>query len=293
MRVIGNKDVDRKKWDELILSSATPLVFAQSFYLDAVCPGWKALISEDGDAVFPLTESKKMGLTYLIQPPFTPQLGCFGESKAEPQLEFIEYIKKKYVYAAIELNAGMDASLFSGKKRTYVIHSHGKGTLNSNTKRNLEAALRSGTEIISLDTEAAFELSESILYPFMKKKLKITEAHLKIFRNLLKNAAEGNALKSFLAVNNGVPDALGHFISNGKHAVYLKGCSDGKVKGSMHLLMSSALEYFKGKRIQLFDFGGGQGSGLAQFYAGFGAEELIYGKFEFSKIPGIGKLRKK
>ena len=60
---IKHQNIDFEKWDKTILSSVYPLVFAQSFYLNATCPQWDALIIGDYESVFPLTYNTKFGIT--------------------------------------------------------------------------------------------------------------------------------------------------------------------------------------------------------------------------------------
>src|SRR5688500_7570369 len=105
MKILNNNEIDLKKWDEVILHSALPLVFAQSFYLNATSPGWKALVSENYKNIMPLTAQKKLGINYLIQPPFTPQLGVFGKTDEQSVAAFLNFLKEKYKYISIELNA--------------------------------------------------------------------------------------------------------------------------------------------------------------------------------------------
>ena len=62
---IKHQDIDFKKWDATILSSAFPFVFAQSFYLNATCPNWDALIIGDYESVFPITQKIKFGFKYF------------------------------------------------------------------------------------------------------------------------------------------------------------------------------------------------------------------------------------
>lgn len=284
MKVIKHNEIDFCKWDQAILNSPLPLVFAQSFYLNATSPGWEALIEGDYETVMPLTVNKKLGLKYLIQPPFTPQLGIYGKHIEKVAPDFFKYIQQQYKYINVELNALND---ISGKpKRTFIIDFKTEKNYNSNTKRNIGKAEKLLLQVETLPDNVSAKISEEYLNPFLKNKLKLPVSHVRLFNNLLANAIQEKKLKTFVIKSREEElVAIAHFVSNGKHAVYLKGTNFDRNSGSMHLLMHHAIEFYKMQKVKLFDFGGGQSDSMAQFYAGFGAEPLIYKTFKFNKLP--------
>ena len=85
---------------------------------------------------------------------------------------------------------------------------------------------------------------------------------------------------------------MAHFISNGKHVVYLKGTNFDRNSGSMHFLMDRAIQFFKAENLKMFDFGGGESDSMAQFYLGFGAKELIYKTYKVNNLPKVIKWLK-
>lgn len=297
MKISEHTEIDFKKWDEIILSSETPWVFAQSFYLNAVCPGWSAIISEDNKAVMPLTIKKKFGINYLMQPPFTPQLGLFGSYNESEGVELISYLKNKFKYIAIELNSGNTFINSEPKnKKTYIIDFRKPFVYNSNTKRNIAKANKLNLKCVEIDDGEIKTYTKKLLHPFLKNKLLIKPKQIKIFDQLLHNAINEKCLKSFVVIDeNEKVSALAHFIYNEKHVVYLKGKSVDKSanSGSMHFLMDKAIEYFEYKNIRIFDFGGGQSDSLAQFYSGFGAKPLTYSVFNVNNLPKAIKWLKK
>ena len=56
--------IDKARWDRCISKAVNSRVYACSWYLDLVCPGWEALVEEDYTSVFPLT-SRWKGIYYL------------------------------------------------------------------------------------------------------------------------------------------------------------------------------------------------------------------------------------
>lgn len=297
VRHIPHKEIDFKKWDLTILKSKAPLVFAQSFYLNATAPGWEALIIDDYKSVFPLTLKKKLGIAYLPQPHFTSQLGMFGEFTESEKQECIDYIIRKFKLVEIELNHNcIIENPKTQSKCTFVINYKKPYSFNENTKRNISKAIQNNFKVVEVSSNDAITLSEQYLLPFLKNDLRLKDEALTVFMSLLKNSANENNLTTFKVINaNEQLMALGTFISNGKHTIFLKGTNFDKKEntGSMHLLVSHAIKYFENKS-DVFDFAGGSLSeGLAGFYKGLGGEQLNYNFLSVHNLPWYIKLFKK
>ena len=104
---LNHHEIDKKRWDDCIQHAVNSRIYAYSWYLDLVCPGWEALITDDYSAIFPLTGGRKWGIHYLYQPFFAQQLGLFSQEllTRSKLSEFLEAIPGKYRFAEIHLNA--------------------------------------------------------------------------------------------------------------------------------------------------------------------------------------------
>ncbi len=295
LQYIKHKDIDFRKWDQTILSSQYPLVFAQSFYLNATFPNWDALVMGNYESVFPLTQKEKFGISYLHQPSFTPQLGVYGKINEAIEKQFYDYITAKYKLIEIELNASnvlQTKDHFS--KQTYIIDYKTGYKQNQNTKRNVSKAFENKLIFQQIPSVEILAQSQKYLNPFLKSGLKLSPVTINTFDKLLKSCIKTNSLYSFRVIDsNKTVQAIAHFISNGKHTVYLKGINFDKVEslGSMHLLNSSAIQFFETKT-DIFDFGGGTKESLANFYKGFGALPLQYSSLKFNRLPWLIKVLK-
>ncbi len=292
---IKHNDIDFEKWDKTILSSQYPLVFAQSFYLNATCPDWDALVFGDYETVFPLTQKVKFGISYLHQPSFTPQLGMFGKFNLAQEQKVYDHLKQQYKLIEIEINASNELKTkHHTKKSTYIIDYKQEYKQNQNTKRNIAKALENKLKFEAIPENEIVELSKTYLDPFLSKKLHLSDNSINSFNNLLLSGIKHKTLFSFRVVDaqNNLK-AIAHFISNGKHTVYLKGTNFDKSEnsGSMHLLTSSAIQFFE-HRSDFFDFGGGSKESLASFYKGFGALSLDYHFLMINNLPWLIKFLK-
>jgi hypothetical protein len=292
---IKHKDIDQAKWDKTILSSEYPLVFAQSFYLNATSPKWDALIIGNYESVFPLTHKSKLGLKYLPQPSFTSQLGSFGKLNEAIEEAFCNYITTHYKLIEIELNASNKLKVKGiSTKRTFIIDPKKGYNYNQNTRRNIKKAVDNGFTAEPVNAKEIEALSKKHIDPFLEKEIGLSKNVVKVFNSLLSNSLKANHLVTFKTVDAKKNiKALGHFIFNGKHALYLKGTNFDKKEnsGSMHLLIDTAIKFFEDKCL-LFDFGGGGNAGLAGFYQGLGGSQLDYNMLKINRLPKVVNVLK-
>lgn len=292
---IKHKNIDFLKWDKTVLSSQIPVVFAQTFYLNATCPNWDALVIGDYESIFPLTYKNKFGLTYLPQPPFTSQLGVYGKVNLEIEQLFFDYIIKHFQLIDLELNAtNKIQSTYITPKNTYTIDYKLGYNFNQNSKRNIAKAIENGFVVEAVNENDILTLSQKWINPFLSKEVGLSLPTISLLDDLLINAKKEHALFTFKVMDGqNTIKALAHFISNGRYALYLKGTNFDKSdnSGSMHLLMKHAIEFFSDKAT-IFDFGGGSKQGLANFYMGFGGQLTTYSFLQVNRLPWLIKILK-
>ena len=80
VRRLRHFQIDKQAWDNCINHSPNGLVYALSWYLDVVAPGWEAIVIAQGSeyqVCFPLPVRKRWGITYIAHPYFCQQLGIY------------------------------------------------------------------------------------------------------------------------------------------------------------------------------------------------------------------------
>ena len=101
------QQINKNKWDACIDKADNGLIYAYSFYLDAMAKNWEALVLNDYETVMPLTWNKKYSIHYLYQPQFTACLGVFGKMlTAETINSFLNAVPSKFKYWDIYFNHG-------------------------------------------------------------------------------------------------------------------------------------------------------------------------------------------
>jgi hypothetical protein len=263
--------------------------------LNATCPNWDALVIGDYETIFPVTYKTKFGYRYLPQPPFTSQLGAYGKLTIEIEQQFYKYITEHFKLIDIELNVTNQLkSEFISPKNTYTLNYSEGYKFNQNTKRNIAKAIEHEFIVEQVPNKDIIGLSQHFLNPFLEKEVHLSKSTVSLLDDLLKSAIQNDSLYTFQVLDkNREIKALGHFMCNGKHALYLKGTNFDKAdnSGSMHLLMKHAIEFFADKAT-FFDFGGGSKQGLANFYMGFGGQAMTYSFLQVNKLPRLIKILK-
>ena len=297
---VTNKDINKQKWDRCINASANGLIYAYSFYLDAMSKHWDALILNDYEIVMPLTWNKKYSIHYLYQPFFCAQLGVFGNNiNAETVGCFLKSIPEKFKYWDFYLNG---ENLFAiddfpmYERSNYILPlNEPYNTLAANFAeshlRNIKRAQQQGNivkknipiaDIIALAKEQTKTFSP------------ITEVDYNNFSNLFETL-----LKKNMATTYGVYSSQNQltascvYIFSHKRAYYILvgNHPNGRTSGASHLLINHFIHERAGEDL-LLDFEGSDIKNLAWFYRSFGASLEKYPGIKVNRLPVLIKLFK-
>ncbi len=290
--------IDKAKWDALIAECGN--IYAYSWYLDIVHPGWEALMEDDYQSVMPLTGGKKFGVNYLFQPFFVQQLGVFSKSPmtAETTEAFLKAIPSKYRFAEIRLNEG---NVFSEGAQGIEYHRNVLLDLNQeyeairsnyhqNTKRNLAKAescnLQLVTSVIPYHVVALFRDNRGALLD------KWGDAEYGVLTHLAQVAQKRNAAFMLGVSEKGVGQLLcaAIFMKTKDRITFLFSglTEEGKQRQAMTYLLDQVIQQYAHLPIT-FDFEGSDDDNLARFYLGFGGKETKYPSYCFNRLSPLGK----
>ena len=291
-------NIDKQKWDRCIDTAANGLVYAYSFYLDAMSKNWDALILDDYEMVMPLTWNKKYTIHYLYQPFFCAQLGIFGNNiSSEIVKSFLENIPSKFKYWDFYLNKDNLFPLpsFPMHERSNYVLSLQDNYVNlaanfaQSHVRNIKRAVRQGnivkknipvTDVISLakgQTKNFSPITEkdynnfSKLFEILKKKKMVVTYGVYVANKQL------SASCAFVFSHN-----RAYYILVGNHP-------DGRTSGASHLMIDYFIKEHSGENL-ILDFEGSSISSLAFFYKSFGSSLEKYPGIKMNKLPAIAKL---
>ena len=294
IRFLQHDKIDTSQWDNCISHAVNGNLYAFSWYLDIVSPGWCALVEDDYEKVFPLPVGSKSGLGYIMQPYFTQQLGLFYQSVSSEDklLEFLNCIPSRFKYIDINLNT---SNKISGSVNVSdmtnleldLISEYAKivSGYQNNLQRNLKKAAQNKL------TLAKHVRPEEIIALFKANKgqeLKHLNdnqymlIHRIAYESIYKGTGEiWGAYDNFIQLVAGILWVTSH-----KKAIFLFSAlsESGKKLNAMPWLIDSFIMQNAGKPLTL-DFEGSNNEGLARFYSSFGAKRVMYQRFFKNTLP--------
>lgn len=288
---IEHTAIDRTAWDDCINRFAPDHIYACSWYLDIMAPGWCALVKGHYEAVMPLPCRVKFGIHYLYQPFLTAQLGLVADHPDEKLLDaFLQSIPRKYRYWDICLNHSnlLHVHDFPLKERiNLVLPLHGsyssvQAGYNENTLRNIRKAEKSGLLYKKdLPIEAIIQLT------VQQAKIVFTDADwarlIKLSQLL---AAQQKAFTRYVTSPDGTLLASALFFTQHTRIYYILpgNTPDSRNTGASHWLIDQLIQELAGQQWVL-DFEGSDTPSVAQFYRAFGAVEENYPALRVDRLP--------
>lgn len=282
IRYLKHHQIDLRKWDKAIDNARNRLVYAQSWYLDIVSPGWHALVTDDYSGVMPLPAKTKWGILYLIQPRFTQQLGIFSSQEITSDVvhTFLKAIPNKFIWRDINLNSGNDcAGLMNiiyqdnyelDLKCTYEKIWQG---YNMSTRQNIKKALRLGLRVEE-------ELDS---YLFLKVylegcKVKPDQVGTEQLASIVEFSMKSGIGKIFLVKdekNNILAGAF--YLCQFNRFINLVSftTNEGRASSAMFVLIDYIIQC-NVEQSAILDFEGSTISGIAEFFRGFGGKYIKY-----------------
>jgi len=295
VKLLKNNQIDKYRWDETIKSSYNAMVYGFSWYLDIVCPGWSALITEDYQYIMPVPSKKKWFFKVALQPYFAQQLGIFSPNKITTGIikVFFEKLSKSFSYVELNMNKVLNLSGLGyrfSENTTYeldLISSYNvlKQQYNENTKRNLKKCEKSGVQISE-------NLSQANFLKFFKKNIDeqlgiLKEKDYQKISKIIKLHKFPHFMPLIIgAYVNDELSATAFFIKSSDRVFYLFGASSeqGKKTLAMFKIIDFVIKKFANKNVVL-DFEGSNIANIARMYHGFGAKPYSYHTLCINNLP--------
>ena len=294
---LGQSEIDKVKWDDCISRSLNRRVYAYSWYLDIVSPGWEALVSDDYSSVFPLTGGKKAGVPYLFQPFFAQQLGLFSINEIHDGLadRFLRAIPGHFRYIDIQGTTGFSPSNENVVKIERLNHELSlSGSYkdlsegySQNTRRNIRKALDAGVNMgRKVRTE---ELVKLFRGNFGEREGKLKPLHYERMGKLMNYCqAENTGIVRGTFDEQGLLCSAAFFLTDKNRIYFLFAASSSSARenGAMFQLIDNFIRENAGCE-KILDFEGGNDSNLGRFYKSFGATEVIYQRLLWNRLPAM------
>lgn len=293
IRFVSYQQIDKLKWDARIDTAANGLVYAYSFYLDAMAKHWDALVLDDYEAVMPLTWNKKYGIFYLYQPFFVASLGVFGNNISATLVnDFLNAIPAKFSYWDIYLNQGnrFELTNFNLYERVNFVlplnepYEKLYNNFRDNIKRNIKKATQLNCLIkkdINVDDVITLATEQS------KNFSPVKEEDYKHFQNVyhhLRAQQKAVAYGVYSSGNELVASCVFIFSHNRAYYILVGNHPNGKTIGASHAIINEFIKDYAGQNL-LLDFEGSDIPNLAFFYNSFGATEEKFAGLKLNRLP--------
>nr|MBA3899419.1 hypothetical protein [Bacteroidota bacterium] len=268
-----HQEIDKKKWDAAIEASFNGNIYALSWYLDAVSPGWEALVKGEYLEVMPLTCKRKWCIDYLRPAFITQQLGVF--SIKEKQIfavdDFIAAIPEKFKWIDIYLNhfnkyhysdKFLNANYELSLAKNHQTLTQGYST---NTRRNLKKAYSeelSVSEVFGIEPIIQiFKNHKGSLLPSVK------EDYYDALKRVYQQSKQGPFSEAYLVEQNGKAIAGALFFKFKGRITFIFSASSAEAKNSkaMFFLIDNFIKNNSGREL-ILDFEGSNIESLAKFY---------------------------
>lgn len=291
VQILDSKDIDQQCWNHCVASCCHGLVYAYTDYLDAMCDEWKALITENYEAVMPVPLQKKMGIRYTYQVPFVQQLGVIGNIDQANIL--INALKDFISYGDYTFNFSNVISIDAG---TFI-----------KTNCNLILPLQVGYSAIQKNyrTDLINNLKKSGKQQTNYREAQIPEA-IELFQKQYSNRSANYSISAFekfqlfcLSPGNHVQvicrkatdannrlQAIALFLQDNKRIYNMMNATTdiGRAVAANHFLLDAVIQEFAGRDL-VFDFEGSDIQGIQHFYKNFGAVSQNYQTMHINKLP--------
>lgn len=300
IEILSNRQINFVRWDKAISESVNSMVYAQTWFLDIVCPDWKAIVDKDYTYLFPFCPGKKFFTSYAYQPFFTQQLGLFSPTIPYKQLveAFIDILPVKYIDIQLNYMNKFEKKGYQIEERInyeleliapyeYLYHNY-----HSNTKRNINKANKNKVQVLQ-----AFSI----------------HAFLAFYRQEMSSITKDLSSKSFLLLNQIIVEAIksgkgkiycaysernelisaAFFLKSTQRYILLANATneEGKAKGANFKLIDQFIQDHQ-QQVLTLDFEGSMVPGVARFYAGFGAKKIPYLHIKKNKLNKLLKIFK-
>jgi hypothetical protein len=295
---LTRNEIDSIKWNNCVERSANGLIYAFSYYLDALCDNWDAFVIDDYNAILPLPWRKKAGIKYIYAPPFIQQLGIIGTHEATSYTKLLKRIKEEFRYGDIFFNYSQtQLQIPVVEKINFVLPLHKSyeelaAGFTNDLKKNLKAANPQGF-FLSIDYPHK-EVIKIFKENYQHRMPHVNNGYER-FSTLCDRLKQENKLFTRTirnSENKVLATAL--FLIDGKRIYNLMNTTttEGRKLKANHFLLNEVLKEFSNSNL-LFDFEGSDLPGVKEFYQNYGPVNQPYFHWHFNFLPfPLNLLRK-
>jgi hypothetical protein len=298
--LFSRQKLDVPAYDACVTAAPNAVVYALSWWLDLVSPGWEVLVwpGTDGTyrAVLPVPVRRKYGIRFVQQPLFAQFLGIFSPETVPPEIAeaFGRELARRYRFVVrLALRPGVEFGAVGTFEtlETHVLsldrpHAAIRAGYSADRRMNLKRAERAGWVVVEgREIGTLVQLfqrnhshriaggADPAAYPLLERLFAECEA-----RGL-------STLR--YAVRDGQIEAGAWFVTWGGRAIYLfNAATEAGRRGNARTWLIDQFLAEHAESGLLFDFESPAIDSIADFYQSFGAQPEPFGVLRYNRLPG-------
>ncbi|QCR24155.1 GNAT family N-acetyltransferase [Pontibacter sp. SGAir0037] len=305
--------IDKQQWDDLITVAPEQQVYALSWYLDVVSPGWEAIVAVDTagryEVVLPVPVRQKLRMRYVQQPLYCQQLGFYSRSGIGNQAivaQMLEVLYQRYSYVvSLPLNT---ANSFPEKLLHQQVSLQNMATLYLSLSERYPKLYANYSRDRKLNLKRAQRVKLSIaesediepLISFFKEEVAgriyggVGEWAYTTLRNLYRELKQRGLARLLYTV-----DAAGNtnagclFVIFQKRIIYIFNAAskDGRKYNGRTFMLDYIIQQYAGQDYLLdFESPAEEERAIVRVYAGFGATKAGFAVVHYNRLPPVIKL---
>ena len=304
VRYFTHNEIDKSLWDEAVLHSPNGNLYALSWYLDIVSPDWEALIEGNYENIFPLTQKKKYGFSYLAQPPFTQQLGLISRTRATSDRvnHFLKALPRHFRFVEMNLNKDNIASHEEYQYKQNINYELSllpdyteiRKRYSTNLLRNLKKAMKNEhrTECGKTSIQDMIQLFRRNRGAGLDQLGNSEYSLLSLLLHEIHRRDKGEVYSTFS--KEGEMIAAAFFATFREKRIFLFSATGRQAKetAAMPELIDLYISRHCGQK-RILDFEGSNDAKLGRFYRGFGADVFSYQQVRKNNLPAFLRWIKK
>lgn len=276
-RIIKNHEIDFEKWDQCVARSNNPSVYALSWYLNIVSPGWNALVCEDYQCAFPITPGRSTRNKLLLRPILAQRFDLYGQHNIVELKDVMSCLKKDYwgIILNLECPVGNSRIMVNQILKLNGDYHELKKKYSSQVNRKIKKGIAEGlymTDLVEVDDFLWFTKNES--------KYQYSTNEIILIESIVRNAIRLNQGTITGICNDKGLISAAFWLHSFKRFILLLPVSSeiGYKQNGMTFILDHFIKTHASTG-KIIDFEGSNISGIAQFNKGFGAWDEYY--FEY------------
>ncbi|MGV3557979.1 GNAT family N-acetyltransferase [Larkinella arboricola] len=316
IRYLDRPALDPDRWDDCVNASAQRLVYAASWYLDALttgdkAPHWGGIVAENQGryvAVMPVVYKTKYGIRYVFQPDYCQQLGVFSRDGVDLKTVFSYFwqrLNRRFKWVvSYRFNEKNEHELLFPDGLQVIKRSNHVLPLNkpyaeiyqgyaTDRKTNLNRARNTGWVMEERsDVRPLIQLHRTHNEEKAVGGIDLDLTIYDRFAHAVDELHQRGLVRIWMARKEGAesPEAGGVFVVDHNRIIYLfNGASVSGRKQQARLWMINRLvEEWAGKPLE-FDFESPAvgAESVKAYYQSFGAESRFYTEISYNRLPRL------